>query len=279
MSLQSYYINLESAKVRSQSLEKNYQEQVTSSWPLHRINATNTQDIEALGVSGNLTLTEKACFFSHVKALEESLSNHDHAFILEDDAHFGVYSNHAIEQAIRSLEDQPWDILYADLGLTNPANMVEFFMLRKELFAQGNRAWKLLKLENIAFVGATAYIVNRNSKKKLHQFLKSQASLNIPFDLVLRNLVWSKNLLAFMIFPFATTLSALADSSQIQIQQTEVIELVWNAFRRLVWLEADDLGSPKNPNLQELIKLVGDSRSSAIGDLLTLSLANKFGTK
>jgi GR25 family glycosyltransferase involved in LPS biosynthesis len=279
MSLQSYYINLDSAKARSQSLESNYQERVTSSWPLHRINATNTKDIEALGVSGDLTLTEKACFFSHVKALEESLSNNDHAFILEDDAHFGVYSNHAIEQATRSLEDQPWDILYADLGLTNPANMVEFFMLRKELFAQGNRAWKLLKLENIAFVGATAYIVNRNSKNKLHQFLKSQVLLNIPFDLVLRNLVWSKNISAFMIFPFATTLSALADSSQIQIQQTEVIELVWNAFRRLVWLEGDDLESPKNPNLQDLIKLVADSRSSAIGDLLTLALANKFGTK
>lgn len=279
MSLQSYYINLNSAKVRSESLEKNYQERITSSWPLHRINATNTKDIEALGVLGDLTLTEKACFFSHVNALKASLSNNDHAFILEDDAHFGICSNQSIEWAIQSLEGQSWDILYADLGLTNPANMVELFMLRKELFAQGNGVSKLLKLENIAFVGATAYIVNRNSKNKLHQFLQSQTSLNIPFDLILRNLVWSKSLSAFVIFPFATTLSELADSSQIQIRQTEVIELVWNAFRRLVWMEGDDPGSPKNPNLQELINLVADSRSASIGDLLTLSLATKFGTK
>ena len=279
MSLHSYYINLDSAETRRSYLENNYHQRMGASSPLSRIQAVTPLDIEVVGAGGTLKAVEKACFISHIRAFEASLANNDHALILEDDAHFGVYSNKVIDHAISSLEGQDWDILYADLGITNPAKMVELFMLRKDLFVYGEKAWKLLKIDNIAFVGATAYIVNRKSKIKLYQYLKGIVSYDVPFDLVLRNLVWSGSLSAFMIFPFATTLSSLADSSQIQVQQTQVIEIVWNSFRRLVWLESDDDGSPKNPELKDLVNGVADTRSRFIGDVMALSLAAKFGIK
>ena len=42
---------------------------------------------------------------------------------------------------------------------------------------------------------------------------------------------------AFAIFPFVTSLSDLADQSTIQKDSTELNELIWNGFRKLVWLD------------------------------------------
>ena len=128
MSLQSYFINLDTAAERRELLESNYQERMPSSWPLKRISAIDRTLIEQLNPVGNLSTTEKACFFSHIKALEQSLDGDGHALILEDDAFFGVHSAQIIQECLNSLPDHSWDILYTDLGLTNPSNMIEFFI-------------------------------------------------------------------------------------------------------------------------------------------------------
>ena len=67
--------------------------------------------------------------------------------------------------------------------------------------------------------------------------------------------------------------------SQIQLKQTEVIELVWNAFRRLVWFESEPDTAKVNQMLELLRSRVADSRSEIMGNIMALALADQFGKK
>ncbi|MDH6504770.1 glycosyltransferase family 25 protein [Polynucleobacter sphagniphilus] len=279
MNVHSYYINLDNAQERRASLEKNFYQTHPRTSFLERVAAANVNDVIEQKIVGRLSDKEKACYLSHTLALEKSLENQEHAFILEDDTFFGEHSQSLILESLASLEGRDWDVLYADVGLTNPGDMVNFFSLRKELVDQSRATWRVLKLEQIAYVGASAYIVNSKSKQKIAHYLRNQTSLDIPYDLELRRLVWEKQIHAYVIFPFATTLSPMADVSQIQLKQTEVIELVWNAFRRLVWFESDRDTTKVNQMLGLLRTRVADSKSEVMGNIMALALADQFGKK
>ena len=279
MNVHSYYINLDNAQERRKLLEKNFYQTHPSNTYLERVAAVNVNDVIKRKVAGRLSDREKACYLSHTLALEKSLENQEHVFILEDDTFFGQHSQRLILESLASIAGMEWDVLYADIGLTNPGDMTNFFTLKKELVDQSRSTWRVLKLEQIAYVGASAYIVNSKSKQKIAHYLCNQTCLDIPFDLELRRLVWEKQIHAHVIFPFATTLSPMADISQIQLKQTEVIELVWNAFRRLVWFETEPDTTKVNQMLELLRSRVADSRSEVMGNIMALALADQFGKK
>ena len=279
MNVHSYYINLDNAQDRRTFLEKNFYQTHPNNSFLERVAAVDVNDVIERKVVGQLSDREKACYVSHTLALEKSLENQEHAFILEDDAYFGEHSKRLILESLAALEGLEWDVLYADIGLTNPADMTNFFSLRKELVDHSRATWRVLKLANIAYVGASAYIVNAKSKQKIAHYLRNQVRLDLPFDLELRRLVWEQQIHAYVIFPFATTLSPMADISQIQLKQTEVIELVWNAFRRLVWFESEPDTAKVNQMLGLLRSRVADSKSEVMGNIMALALADQFGKK
>jgi len=279
MNVHSYYINLDNAQDRRTFLEKNFYQTHPNNSFLERVAAVDVNDVIERKVVGQLSDREKACYLSHTLALEKSLANQEHAFILEDDAYFGEHSKRLILESLAALEGMEWDILYADIGLTNPGDMTNFFSLRKELVDHSRATWRVLKLAHIAYVGASAYIVNAKSKQKIAHYLRNQVRLDLPFDLELRRLVWEQQIHAYVIFPFATTLSPMADISQIQLKQTEVIELVWNAFRRLVWFESESDTTKVNQTLELLRSRVADNKSEVMGNIMALALADQFGKK
>lgn len=235
MSMECLYINLSEAQNRKQFLEKTFQRYAASGWQFTRIAAVDKHSVADKKVQGRLSLAEKACFLSHQKALEHSLEKPGATLILEDDVVFGPNTCQLINAFISTTKN-PWDIIFTDICIPDIKVMLDFLLLRKQLTQQ--KKLTLLNLSRLNFAGASAYIVNGSSKAKLLSLLSNQ-SLDIPYDLLLRKWIVEKKINALVIFPFVTSLSGFADSSQIQPNATQISDNVWNAFRRLMWFDRD----------------------------------------
>lgn len=232
------YINLDQQIERRNFVEDNFSHHVPANWALHRFTAIDSKYLPE-GLLGKLRDTEKACFLSHIGALEMAMTFAGDVLILEDDVWFGPSSIGLIDMARQSLGENEWDLLFTDLCIVNPRDMLDLFQLRKEW--DNSKQVRLLDLSKTMFAGATAYIVRQESKSKLLQALKRLTRLDAPYDLVLRHWIQQQQLTARGIFPFATSLSLYAESSQVQLKETEVTDACWNAFRRLVCVDANDL--------------------------------------
>jgi GR25 family glycosyltransferase involved in LPS biosynthesis len=229
------YINLDEQAARRQSLESNFH-QVCPDWHINRVPAVSATQIECEGIPGKLRNNEKACFLSHVKALEFALTLPDHVLIAEDDILFGETSAALIERAIATLSAD-WDIVFTDVCITGVHAMIELFQLRRMLTAQNG--FRLVNLKGVSFAAATSYVVNTKSKLKIRDLLLTHRPLDTPLDLFIRQLVNEESLNACVLFPFATSLSDHADASQVQVGDGRLTDLVWNSFRRAMWIQRD----------------------------------------
>ncbi|MBV8143623.1 MAG: hypothetical protein JO184_01360 [Gammaproteobacteria bacterium] len=100
--------------------------------------------------------------------------------------------------------------------------------------------------------------------------------MDIPYDLFIRKLVHEGHLRARTNFPFITTLSLAATSSQLQLSHDEAPNLVWNTFRRLMCLERD-LGA-QQATLTEISRQLCDEESRAIGTVVAAMLSMQHDT-
>jgi hypothetical protein len=69
--------------------------------------------------------------------------------------------------------------------------------------------------------------------------LKSIPTLNLPYDLVLRGWIKEGLITSAFIFPFVTTLSKFASTTQLQLESDRIGNMIWNAFRKLMFFESD----------------------------------------
>ena len=235
-----FYINVADQIHRREFVERNFAAIQRPGWRLSRIDAVTVET--ARNMPGRIRDGEKACFQSHLCAIEKAQHAAGHVLIAEDDILFGEGSLPAIERALASIAEDDWDILFTDLVIPNAGPMANLYLLRQRLARSGGS--QLLDLSNLNFAGTTAYIVNHRVRDKVLQALAADASLDVPYDLQLRKLIHSKTLRGHVIIPFPTTVSAFADTSQIQ--DTNLADAVWTAFRRLIWLERD-IGAAMKP--------------------------------
>ena len=268
------YINLASAVQRKINLENNFHKNQRPGWTLSRIAAVDTEFVKSQNVAGGCSAPEKACFLSHKKAIGLNPDDRKSAFILEDDALFGAQSCAIIDDTLKKNRDLDWDILYTDVCIPTAATMLDLIKLRQTL-AQTNRI-SLMDLSKMAFAGATAYIVNAKSKRKVFELLDAEAAINVPYDLVLRNLIFASSLKGFTLFPFVTSLSDLSESSQIQKTDAQVTALVWNTFRKMIWTERN-LGDCRAA-LASIEASLGDDESKAFSVLFSAMASAKYKT-
>jgi GR25 family glycosyltransferase involved in LPS biosynthesis len=231
------YINLARETKRRENLEKNFDLFKKQGWDLSRIEATSADDVRDRDVMGRLTPNEKACCLSHIEAVKASIAVGGHVMILEDDAEFGPHSCAIIDQIISSLPSDGWDVLFTDIGPGNEHYMIELLQLRRRLIRENQ--FKVLSLKGVFFGAATAYIINEKSKEKVLKGIAANEIFNVPYDLILRNLVFKDELRGFVLFPFATTLSDEALRSQIQQERTKYSDLILTLFRKAVWFDRD----------------------------------------
>ena len=273
--MECFYINLDSAVARREYLEGNFSAVKAPHWKLTRYPARDVAHVAAHNLAGSLRPSEKACFASHRDLICQSMQVDGHVMILEDDAHFGARTCAAID---RQIVNNPmlagWDIIYTDVAIPNIGDMVEMIRMRQQLDPDH---LNFFDLRAVSFAGATAYIVNRNSKRKLCELLGQVSSLDVPYDLYLRRLVMESKITALAAFPFATTLSDHSEASQIQQDGYQATETVLNLFRKMIWAERD-IGRYREV-LEQLDRNFCDEESRAFAVLWAVMANRNFRSK
>ena len=267
--MRCFYINLDASIQRKSSIENNFAKYRKGHWSLDRISAVDVEYVNSHRIPGSIRDAEKACFLSHKKTILQNLDTDENIFILEDDAMFGRRTCETIENILNGIGELEWDIIFTDLVIPNIDAMANLLILRQKLVAQ-NRV-RLLNPKNLIYAGATAYIINKKSKRKIYDFLKSVKNLDIPYDLFLRRLIRKSNINGYVIFPFATSLSEFSESSNIQTAATRDENLIWDMYRRMVWLEGNI--AQHQPILDDINQKLG-AEEKAFG-ILWAALASK----
>ncbi|MDD5247609.1 MAG: glycosyltransferase family 25 protein [Rhodocyclaceae bacterium] len=271
------YINLDRQTERRAFVEENFDVRADPDWTLHRFDAVDAGRLPQRCAAGALRPSEKAAFASHFGAVEKSLDYPGATLILEDDVWFGPRAAEMLNAARAELAGKDWDLLFTDVCVVAPPAMLDLFLMRRAW--EQHRQATLLNLQRMPFAGATAYLVNAGAKQKLLAMLKEHERLDVPYDLVLRNLIQQGRLSAFVVFPFATSLSAHAEASQIQLQDTAITDACWNAFRRLVCADADSDELAVSQWQAAFGERYRDPRVEALCDILGLCLSPKLPAK
>lgn len=237
--MQAYYINLPQEAQRRDVLERNFSRFAPPGWTLHRVSAVNAQDVLASQVPGRITGVEKACYLSHAKALAMACEHPQHAYILEDDAHFGPRSFQMIGRALDQLEREgnDWDLLYTQVMPVCPEHMVELLRIRSQCVRENQFA--VVNTRNMILAGACSYLVQAKSKHKVLGFLQSQNPIDTPVDGLYWRLAREGQLQARVVFPLASSVSPEATVSQIQSSSKALASLIWNAWMRLSAYDRD----------------------------------------
>jgi GR25 family glycosyltransferase involved in LPS biosynthesis len=269
-------INLSSECQRRAYVEKSFSDaKFSSAWDLERISAISVDDIAADEAPGSIRTAEKACFKSHLRCIERASHVDGHVLIAEDDIQFSRQSERLIDQALGALGDRAWDILYTDVGFVSVTDMVDLFQLRRYLVA--NNSCRLLNLHKNMFMGASSYIINATSKSKVRNIATTSVPLDMPWDLLLRKAINSAELDAYVIFPFATSLSPFSNASQVQPSSAGTSDLLWNSFRQLVWVDADCQVVASALNGIDNNKI--DQRAALFSEILANCLSENFVRK
>jgi len=271
--MKCFYINLDSAAERRISIKRSFEQNKKENWSLTRIPAFDGAYVSNNRIAGSLRPSEKACFLSHREAVRRSLEHDGPSFILEDDSVFGKKTCEFIDRIVSDTGNLEWDIIYTDVGIPNIPDMAELLRLKHQLGADEIR---ILDLKRLPFFAASAYILNAKSKNKLYALLSSEAHFELPYDLYLRKLVFDSTVKALVTFPFLTSVSELADASGNQESHTKETDLVWNLYRRMVWIDGN-ARKLKRP-LRELEDRLSDE-AKACGILWATMADKKFVRK
>lgn len=204
---------------------------------MSRFEAMDAVWIAKSNIQGAASEAEKGCFVSHRNLVRQHLLFDDPVMVLEDDAVFGAMTCQAVDMSLANIGDADWDIIFTDVCVPDVGAWPDLVRLRRDF--EKTRELKLLSLAGFQFAGATSYILNRRSKRLLAGLLDEVERIDQPYDLYLRSLVHQGRLRAFVIFPFVTSISELAEQSSIQAPGERSPDLVLNWFRRVVWTERD----------------------------------------
>ena len=271
-----YFINLASAKDRRTTLEENLHTQAPH-WQIHRIEAvTAAEAINQSDYNSADNPSATGCYLSHIRAIEASLIHPDHVVILEDDSKFGQRSAQTIENVVGSLPQDSWDIIFGSVTYLNIQHANEAFFRTRQ--ARVSNSILFSEAGQVDFACATTYVVNKSSKVKLLDLLKSKPRNN-GYDMQLREFLHSGQLRGLIPHPFLTTVSHHSSTSQLNQnglhdQQTDC---VLNAFRKLLFAERN-----LEEIRQDLISTKGyfdDAESEVFSRIYAAFLSPKFKGK
>ena len=132
---------MEDQAERRRALESNFQANNSLQWSLRRVEAVPAMEV-ADKIPGRIGHGEKACFQSHIRAIELAKQSDGHVLIAEDDIAFGSRSFAAIESALALVPEDSWDIIYTEAGITNSHAMIDLLLLRR----RGDTPLRLINL-------------------------------------------------------------------------------------------------------------------------------------
>ena len=233
--LVTVYLNLNPAVERREALEQNFRQYASESWRLVRAEAISASDVQSMGIAGTVRPAEKACYLTHLAALQSAQQSPTPLWIREDDTRIGRHTASAIEQMLTALGTE-WDILFTDVLLGDPGLMLKMVRTRQ---ANPPSQVDALQLSSIkVFAGAYSYLVNPAFAPQLYESLATD-DISTPYDLALRKVVLMPVVRAYVTFPFITTCSEHSTRSAIQPINQRSVHHLWDIFRELMWAETD----------------------------------------
>lgn len=262
-----YYINVGSQADRRAALEAELA-QLPPDWTTTWVEAVTPATLDPARVCPDLRPGENACCQSHRRVMNLAAAAGGHALVLEDDVRLAPRSAELIEGAVNSLPATAWDLLFTDVAIPDPEPMLQLFLLRRRAIAEGRM--HLLNLAGLPFCGSTAYVINGASLARVMAVVDANPH-GLPYDLLLRQAIFDGQLSGRLIFPFPTTVSAAADASQIQAASAQGTDLLWNAYRRLMWI-GQDLARVE-ATLASLPAMTGDAESQLMSRILAAALS------
>ena len=262
-----YHINVASQPDRRAAIEAELA-QLPPDWAASRVEAVTPATLDSARAVASLQPGENACCQSHRRVMDLAAAAGGHALVLEDDVQLAPRSAELIDGAVNALPPTAWDLLFTDVAIPDPEPMLQLFLLRRRATAEGRM--HLLNLAGLPFCGSTAYVINGASLRRVMAVVDANRH-GLPFDLLLRQAIFDGELSGRLIFPFPTTVSAAADASQIQAASVQGTDLLWNAYRRLMWIGQDP--ARVEATLAALPVPTGDVESQLMGRILTVALS------
>lgn len=262
--MQCCYINLDLAVQRREDIEASFKKAAGPGWSLKRFSALGPAYIDTHAVEGSRTATEKACFLSHRAVIQAHADSARHLLVLEDDVLFGIVTSEIVDGFLHQNAEAQWDLLFLDICVNRIDDMLNLYFHREKLI-QG-RTVIPLDLAKLPFFGANAYIVNARSYEKVLACLDSGIPIDIEYDLFLAGQITAGTLKAAVLFPFVTTLSHHAHTSQIQRRSMDTVNLARNVFRNLIWLES--MPATCQEGIEQLDKAVANGGHEPLAKVL-----------
>jgi hypothetical protein len=262
-----YYINVATQVERRAALEAQLAH-LPPEWSTTWVEAVTPASLDPARAVPGLKPGENACHQSHRRVMDLAAAAGGHALVLEDDVQLSPRSASLIAGAVTSLPAGAWDLLFTDVAIPDPEPMLQLFLLRRRAVAEGRM--HLLNLAGLPFCGSTAYIINGASLPRVAAVADANPH-GLPYDLLLRHAIFDGQLSGRLIFPFPTTVSAAADASQIQAAGVQGTDLLWNAYRRLMWVDQDL--TRVEATLAALPAGAGDAESQLMARILGAALS------
>lgn len=227
-----FFINLDRDAERRAFYEANFAQFNALRWSHSRVAAIDKRTIPDGNYGPAMSKGAVGLSLTHRMTVDLSMKVDGHAMIAEDDILFGPDSQEVIRQCVTRADPGRWDLMFTDICVPKPMDMLKLLAAKKN----NPGAISTLDLKQVVFAGTSGVIVNQRSKEKYRGLLHDDALLRKPIDLLIADYVHGGQLNALCTFPFATSLSKYADSSEIQASAASVENHLWNAYRRAMWV-------------------------------------------
>jgi hypothetical protein len=198
-----------------------------------------------------------------------------HLHIVEDDAIFARNAVSQFEIILQAADTWPtgWDILFTDVFVQPDWSEYQSFSTPLSVFAN-SRNYSLVDLVSIDFAATSSLFLNRASVDKYATLIAGQWSLGLPIDIYIRKLVHEKQLTAYAILPFLTSVAPESLQSDIR-GNVDRSRKACELYRRAFFIEADHQALLRE--MQELTQgLTLSPLASLYVQLMTFMVSDQF---
>jgi hypothetical protein len=247
------YINLDRALERRSAIEQQLAA-LDLPYPVRRLAAID--GLQQKDLPAKLTPSQYGCWLSHLCAIESSIEDDGHLYVVEDDALLSeaLVDLPSIIDAVDSSSNGDWDLLYLDATVVEVEDMCAMFEWTER--ARRDQHLGFVRVpSNFTLYGLLSYVVNSRRKRSVCRFLREHIERGKPIDSITAQGIHQGALKAYVTVPLLTCGSELARSSQIEIAD-DGRNLAWLLFRRLCFVQRDA------ESLRDLSAAVGELTGS-----------------
>jgi hypothetical protein len=230
------YINLDRAVERRAAMEQQLAA-LDLPYPVRRLPAIDGSERKERPAT--LSSSQYGCWLSHLRAIESSVEDDDHLYVLEDDALLSeaLADLPSIVEAVDSSSKGEWDLLYLDATVVEVEDMCSMFEWTEN--ARRDQQLGFVRVPSkFTLYGLLSYVVNSRRKRSVSRFLREHLERGKPIDSITAHGIHQGALKAYVTVPLLTCGSELARSSQIEAGD-DGRNLAWLLFRRLCFIQRD----------------------------------------